>query len=86
PDESLRLTLDPSKVPVPPILKLIGDWGGLDKKTMYNTFNMGIGFAVVVAESDAQAVVDAANTAGESAYILGSIEKRGPGEDKICII
>ena len=41
------------------IFGLIAEKGGIDAATMYATFNMGIGFCIVVAKSEQQATLDA---------------------------
>jgi phosphoribosylformylglycinamidine cyclo-ligase len=61
------------------IFGLIAERGQIDAATMYATFNMGIGFCVVVAESDAQAVLDALKRAGEDAVRIGHVTAK-PGK------
>ena len=48
--------------------------GAIDEKIMYNTFNMGIGMVVAVAEEDVRAAMAAMKAAGDAPYIIGSIE------------
>jgi phosphoribosylformylglycinamidine cyclo-ligase len=62
-----------SLVKVPEIFALIADRGGIDAATMYATFNMGIGFCVVVAESDLQPALDVLRRAGEEAARIGHV-------------
>ncbi len=57
----------------PEIFGLIASAGGVDAATMYATFNMGIGFCVVVGEEDLQAAVDALKGAGEDATRIGTV-------------
>lgn len=47
---------------------------GVDNKEMYGNFNMGAGFAVYVPASDAQKVVDIADSCGLKAIIAGRVE------------
>src|SRR6202034_51793 len=49
----------------PEIFGLIASAGEVDAATMYATFNMGIGFAVVVGEADQRKALDALKDAGE---------------------
>ena len=44
-------------LPVPPVFGLIARCGGVDEAEMWDVFNMGCGFVVVVAEADADEVV-----------------------------
>jgi phosphoribosylformylglycinamidine cyclo-ligase len=64
--------------PVQEIFGLIAAKGEIDDATMYATFNMGIGFCVVVAESQQQAALDALRAAGEDALRIGTVTGR-PG-------
>lgn len=68
-----------SLIAAPGIFALIADRGGIDAATMYATFNMGIGFCVVVAESDVQPALDALKRAGEEASRIGHVTAR-PGK------
>ncbi|HTU08778.1 MAG TPA: phosphoribosylformylglycinamidine cyclo-ligase, partial [Trebonia sp.] len=54
-------------VPTPEIFSLIADKGEIPQATMYATFNMGIGFCVVVSKSEQQAALDALKRSGEDA-------------------
>jgi phosphoribosylformylglycinamidine cyclo-ligase len=61
-------------LPQPPaIFALIAAKGAVDDATMYATFNMGIGFCVVVAPQDAQPALDALKQAGEDAVRIGTV-------------
>ena len=41
---------------------------------MYKTFNMGIGMIVAVDPADAEKAMEAMRAAGDTPYIIGSIE------------
>ena len=45
-------------LPVPPVFGLIAEQGGVSAEEMYEVFNMGLGFAVVVPEADAEAAIE----------------------------
>src|SRR3954447_26477855 len=49
-------------LPVPPVFRLIGERGGVDETELWEVFNMGCGFCVVVLEADAQRTVDLLGT------------------------
>ena len=59
---------------VPPIFKFIAEKGNIDRAEMYQVFNMGIGMAVIVSESDA---IKARKTL--RAHVIGRID-RGTGK------
>ena len=63
-------------VPTPEIFVLIADKGQIPPATMYATFNMGIGFCVVVGKSDQQAALAALKQAGEDAVRVGWVTAR----------
>lgn len=58
--------------PVPPIFELIQKEGHISEHDMYNTFNMGIGMAIVVDAENADKAVEILRSTGEDAYIIGS--------------
>jgi phosphoribosylformylglycinamidine cyclo-ligase len=57
----------------PEIFGLIESAGDVDTATMYATFNMGIGFCVVVGEEDLPAALDVLKSAGEDATRIGTV-------------
>jgi phosphoribosylformylglycinamidine cyclo-ligase len=57
-----------------PIFRLLQELGGVDEAEMYRTFNMGMGFVVVVAEEDAK---EACRIMGKGSKVIGSIVKEG---------
>ena len=58
-------------LPPQPVFELIQELGGIEPKEMYQTFNMGMGFAVVCRESEANGVVKALH----GAKIVGHVTK-----------
>lgn len=68
--------------PIPPIFDLIRNKGGIEETMMYNTFNMGLGMIVAVDEADVPKTLEAMRAAGESAYVIGSVE---PGEKGVTL-
>ena len=79
-----RLTADVSyeldaMVPTPEICTLIAQQGEIPPAMMYATFNMGIGFCVVVSKSDQQTALDALKQVGEDAVRVGWVTGR-PGK------
>ncbi len=55
--EGLRLMLDAASFSVPPIFRLIQEAGGVTSAEMARTFNMGLGFLLVLAPEDADAAL-----------------------------
>lgn len=59
---------------VPPIFGMIQELGGVDDTEMYEIFNMGIGFCVVVSQSETDDVLQVAKRCGHTAWRLGYCE------------
>ena len=57
-----------------PIFRFLQEQGNVDDEEMYRTFNMGMGFVVVVAEGEAQ---DACRIMGPGSRVIGSVVKEG---------
>ena len=59
---------------VPAIFRLLAETGNIEEQMMYNTYNMGIGMVLAVDPEDADRTLAALQTAGEKAYITGTVE------------
>ncbi len=81
--DGLCAVIEKKNVRVLPVFDLIMKRGGIDKRDMFNTFNMGVGMSVVVAKDDADKALEILQTAGEKAYVLGEITR---GDEKIRIV
>jgi phosphoribosylformylglycinamidine cyclo-ligase len=69
------VTIERRTWPVPPIFTLIQERGNVPAPEMYRTFNMGIGFVLIVAAEQAPLIAHRLNAAGESAYIIGTVHR-----------
>ena len=67
--------IEKSKIKVLPIFNLIMEKGKIPERDMYNTFNMGVGMAIVVAKEDATKAIEILKENEEDAYVIGKIEK-----------
>lgn len=56
---------------IPPIFALLQKEGNISEHDMFNTFNMGVGMAVVVDKADAEKTVEILGANGEQAFIIG---------------
>ncbi|OLS03168.1 phosphoribosylformylglycinamidine cyclo-ligase [Tissierella creatinophila] len=77
--KGLSAHIDLSVIDTPKIFHLLKEWGGLDEKEMYSTFNMGVGMIVVVTKAEAKKVEEFLNEKGEKFYKLGSVKKGTEG-------
>ena len=59
---------------VPAIFKMLAKKGDIAEDMMYNTYNMGIGMIVAVDLADAEKAMEAIKAAGDTPYVIGSIE------------
>jgi phosphoribosylformylglycinamidine cyclo-ligase len=60
-------------LPVPPVFRLIGERGPVEERELWEVFNMGCGFCVVVPESDAEAAVDLLAKHHQGTAVIGAI-------------
>ncbi len=56
---------------IPPIFGIMQREGKIPERDMFNTFNMGIGMALVVSSSDAEKAVEILKNHGEKAFVIG---------------
>jgi phosphoribosylformylglycinamidine cyclo-ligase len=56
-----------------PVFDLLQRLGNIEEHEMYRTFNMGVGMAVICAESDAATIKSHIQATGESCYEIGQI-------------
>jgi phosphoribosylformylglycinamidine cyclo-ligase len=76
PDE-FGLEIDTRAWRVPGVFEWLQQAGGISDAEMRRTFNMGIGFALIVPASDAEGVTE---LLGEPAPVIGRVVARGDGE------
>lgn len=67
------VTVNVEAWPKPKIFELLQQWGQVEAKEMYRTFNMGIGMIIVVPEAEAKALQDYLQEQGEPSYEIGRI-------------
>ncbi|TDM03870.1 phosphoribosylformylglycinamidine cyclo-ligase [Macrococcus carouselicus] len=73
--EGLSAKIDVSAIPEQPVFSWLEEQGRLDRLEMYNVFNMGIGFVLIVSQEDEQAVMGMLAAAGEQGILMGTIEE-----------
>jgi phosphoribosylformylglycinamidine cyclo-ligase len=79
--EGLRVKINLGTWPVLPIFTLLQQLGGISERSIYNTFNMGIGMVMAVDAEAAKNIVDHLKAKGEAAYIIGEVIKGEAGVD-----
>jgi len=71
--EGLGVSLDKSRWEVPKIFSFLQEKGNLSEEEMYGIFNMGVGMAVIVKESDAEKALEELEKVGEKASVIGFV-------------
>lgn len=74
--DNLAAAVDLNALTVPPVFGWFADVGGVAPDEMLRTFNCGTGMVIVTAPEKADAVIQVLSNHGESAQIIGSIERR----------
>lgn len=77
--EGVRAVVEKDSYEIPAIFKLLQQKASLDDKTMYNTYNMGLGMILAVSPEDAERAAEAIVAAGEKAFLVGRLEAGDKG-------
>ncbi len=81
--DGLMAKIDRKAVRVLPIFDLIAKEGKVSDHDMFNTYNMGVGMAVIVPAAEADKAVSALAAEGQEAYVMGEIVP-GEGGVELC--
>lgn len=73
--EDCQAAVDRRTWEVPAVFHLIKDMGGIAEPEMYRTFNMGIGYVLVVPKEQATAIISRLAELGETGRIIGEVRK-----------
>ena len=77
---TLRAVINTKSWVEPEIFSLIRE-KGVNEEEMRGTFNLGIGFILIVEKSDAEKILEVLASSGEKAWIIGSVEENEPESD-----
>ena len=81
--DGLCAKINKGAIKVPAIFDLLQKKGNIPERDMYNTYNMGVGMAVIVSKDTVDAAVKALAKEGCDAYVIGEIIA---GEDKVQLV
>ncbi len=73
--EGCKINIQEGSWDILPIFTLLEKMGNVERMSMYNTFNMGIGMVAAVKAEDAEKAVKVLENMGEKAYIIGNVTK-----------
>lgn len=80
--DGLCARIEKNSVRVLPIFDLIKKCGNVSEHDMFNTFNMGVGMSITVAQKDVDTALSLLKENGEDAYVIGEIVQ---SSDKIIL-
>jgi phosphoribosylformylglycinamidine cyclo-ligase len=63
----------PESWPVLPIFRWLAQMGSVNSEAMFNTFNMGIGFVIIVPSDLARSTINQLQSSGINAYQIGEV-------------
>ena len=72
-----------SDIKIPAIFTLLQREGNIPERDMYNTYNMGVGMAMIVSRETADAAMATLKEHGCDAYVVGEIVA---GEEKVALL
>jgi len=70
----LKAVIETKSFPRPAVFDYLMALGKIDEREMYNIFNMGIGYAIIVSADDVDLAISTLKDAGEMPYLIGRIE------------
>lgn len=76
-----RVRIDPAAWTVPPVFRAIQQAAAVDDAEMRRTFNMGVGFVLIVSPGDVEHAVKRLESAGERCFQIGRVVAGEPGVD-----
>jgi len=71
--EGKAIEIQPDSWMIPPVFEWLAQVGSVNQQAMYNTFNMGIGFVVLVPPSQAQQTMRFFQSQNIAAYTIGKV-------------
>lgn len=80
--EGLSIKIDLKTIPSQPIFQYLEQLGSISQTELYASFNMGIGFMLVVGEEDLSQVLETLEAQGEQGHVIGRVEK---GDEKVTL-
>ncbi|MDD3252565.1 MAG: phosphoribosylformylglycinamidine cyclo-ligase [Lachnospiraceae bacterium] len=72
--EGIRAVVKKDSYEVPAIFTMMAKKGNIAEEMMYNTYNMGLGMILAVDPADVDKTMEAIRAAGDTPYVVGSIE------------
>jgi len=74
-NETLNASITKGSWPILPIFNLLQEKGSIPEHDMFNTFNMGIGMAMIISPEDVEKTISILKESGVDAYQIGVMEE-----------
>ena len=71
--EGMTAKIDKASIKTPALFHMLQEKGGISEHDMFNTYNMGVGMAVIVSKETEAAAIEALKSEGIDAYVIGEI-------------
>ncbi|MFN3406648.1 MAG: phosphoribosylformylglycinamidine cyclo-ligase [Caldimicrobium sp.] len=84
--KNCKVVIEKKAWEMPTIFKYLQSIGKITEEEMYHVFNCGIGMILIVDKNSVEDTLSILQALGESAYILGIIEKLQEGESQVQLI
>lgn len=78
-----RALIEKNSFPVPAVFTFLAQKGRISEAEMYRTFNMGIGFMVIVEDQDFNDIMLQFSALGETPYLIGEVLAEADGAAKV---
>jgi len=80
----VHAVVDPGSWERPPLFRWLQERGQVPEADLWNTFNLGVGFCLVVPPAASAGIIDLCRSSGHQAWELGSIAAGEPGEHPLA--
>lgn len=82
--KDLEMMVDCKALDIPPVFRFLRTAGNVDKAEMYKTFNMGIGFIVVIKKGHEDRAIELLKQDGApSPKVIGRVVKKGTAQQEL---
>ncbi|MFN4196905.1 MAG: AIR synthase-related protein, partial [Caldimicrobium sp.] len=84
--KNCKIVIEKKAWEIPPIFKYLQFLGKISDEEMYHVFNCGIGMILIVDKNYVEDTLSILQGLGESAFLLGTIEKLQEGENQVQLV
>ena len=82
--KGMNAFIDPISWEIPSIFSLLQDRGQIPASDLWNTFNLGIGFCLVIPVNCGEKVIDLCSEFGFKSWPIGRVEKSSTEKRELC--